>query len=82
MGGPLEPMDLPKRQFNELDSAARVGKAYLDITRRQTKAGLFVGQKFLHVFALVTLKLNHLTHDGVDNDGAIASYERCRSAAA
>lgn len=43
-----------------------------DLTHRQSKAIDFVGQKFLYVFALVTLKLNHLTHFIADDDGAIA----------
>lgn len=34
---------------------------------------LFVDQEFLDIFALITLKLNHLAHLSVIDDGAIAS---------
>jgi hypothetical protein len=42
---------------------------------------LLVGEELLNVFALITLKLNHLSHLTVDNDGAIASWwiiNRCQ----
>ena len=34
---------------------------------------LLVDQEFLNILSLITLKLNHLTHLGVDDNGAIAS---------
>jgi len=34
---------------------------------------LLVGEELLNIFALITLKLNHLSHLTVDNDGSIAS---------
>jgi hypothetical protein len=37
---------------------------------------LLVGEELLNIFALITLKLNHLSHLTVDNDGAIASWWR------
>lgn len=36
---------------------------------------LFVNEKFLNVFPLIALKLNHLPHLGVIDNGAIASWE-------
>lgn len=35
---------------------------------------LFVDQKILDIFALVTLKLDHLSHLCIVDDGAIARY--------
>jgi len=32
-----------------------------------------VGEEFLYILALIALKLDHLSHLAVDNDGAIAS---------
>jgi len=32
-----------------------------------------VGEELLNIFALITLKLNHLAHLTIDHDGAIAS---------
>ena len=40
--------------------------------RVKPKTFLFVGEKFLHIFALVSLKLNHLAHFSIRDDGAIA----------
>ena len=34
---------------------------------------LLIGEELLNIFALITLKLNHLAHFAVDHDGAIAS---------
>jgi len=34
---------------------------------------LLVGEELLNIFALISLKLDHLSHLGVNNDGAIAS---------
>lgn len=35
---------------------------------------IFGYQKLLHIFALITLKLDHLAHFAIGDDGAIASY--------
>jgi len=51
---------------------SRTRSAYFDGVTIQTKA-LFGGQEFLYIFALITLKLNHLTHLWAVDDGAIAS---------
>lgn len=45
----------------------------LDGLRIQLQAFLLIDQKLLHILALVALKLNHLAHLGVVDDGAIAS---------
>jgi len=34
---------------------------------------LLVGEELLNIFALITLKLDHLSHLTIDHDGAIAS---------
>jgi len=34
---------------------------------------LFVGEEFLNILALISLELNHLSHFGIDDNGAIAS---------
>ena len=34
----------------------------------------FVGEELLNILALIALKLDHLSHLSVDDDGAIASY--------
>lgn len=34
---------------------------------------LLVGEEFLNILALISLKLNHLSHFSINNDGAIAS---------
>lgn len=38
----------------------------------QLEALLLVDEEFLHILALVSLKLDHLSHLRVDDDGAIA----------
>lgn len=38
----------------------------------QLEAFLLVGQEFLDILTLISLQLNHLTHLGVGNNGAIA----------
>jgi hypothetical protein len=45
---------------------------YLDGLGVQLKAFLLVGQEFLNILALISLKLNHLAHLRVVDDGAIA----------
>jgi hypothetical protein len=46
---------------------------YLDGLRIQLEAFLLVGQELLDILTLISLKLNHLTHLSVRDDGAIAS---------
>lgn len=48
-------------------------KTYLDGLRIQLEAFLLVGQELLDILTLISLKLNHLTHLSVRDDGAIAS---------
>lgn len=36
------------------------------------EALFLVGKEFLHILALVSLELNHLSHLSVNDDGAIA----------
>ena len=45
----------------------------LDGLSIQFKALLLIDQEFLDILALITLKLNHLTHLTVIDDSAIAS---------
>ena len=45
---------------------------HLDGLRIETKALLFVCQKVLNILALISLKLDNLTHLGVCDYGAIA----------
>jgi hypothetical protein len=35
---------------------------------------IFVGKEVHHFGTMVTLELNHFTHVGIDDDGAIACY--------
>ena len=53
---------------------------YLDSLRIKLQAILLVDQKLLNIFTLITLKLNHLPHLGVVDNGAIASCEYPRLA--
>lgn len=39
----------------------------------QFKSFLFIREEFLYILALITLKLDHLSHLAVDDDSAIAS---------
>jgi hypothetical protein len=48
---------------------------YLNDLGIQFQPLLLVGEKFLHILALVPLKLDHLPHLTVVHDGAIASYQ-------
>lgn len=48
--------------------------AYLDGFSIKLKPFLFVYQKFLDVFALITLELNYLSHLSIVNNSAIASW--------
>ena len=47
--------------------------SYLDSLGIKCQAFLLIHKELLNVFALIALKLNHLTHLGIVNDGAIAS---------
>lgn len=48
--------------------------SYLDSLSIKLQALLLVGEEFLNILALISLKLDHLSHFSIDNDGAIASY--------
>ena len=48
------------------------GFAYLDELSIKFQALFLVDQEFLNIFALVALKLDHLTHLRITDDGAIA----------
>ena len=50
------------------------GKAYLNGLGIKLQTLLLVGEELLDIFALVTLKLDHLSHFTIDHDGAIASW--------
>ena len=54
-----------------MQSECRIG--YLDGFGIKFQPLLFVDQKLLDVFALITLQLYHLAHLGVVDDSAIAS---------
>lgn len=45
----------------------------LDSLGIELEAILFINEEFLNGFALITLKLNNLTHLGISHDSAIAS---------
>jgi hypothetical protein len=46
--------------------------AYLNGLGIKFQAFLLVGEELLNILALISLKLNHLPHLGVHDDGAIA----------
>lgn len=48
----------------------------LDGLAIKTEALLLVGEEVLNVLSLITLELDHLSHLGVGNDGAIAGCRR------
>jgi hypothetical protein len=50
------------------------GRAYLNGLGIKLQTLLLVGEELLDIFALVTLKLDHLSHFTIDHDGAIASW--------
>jgi hypothetical protein len=56
-------------------SAIRGIISYLDSLHVQGQAFLLIGEKFLNILALIALKLNHLSHLCIDDDGAIASLK-------
>lgn len=47
--------------------------SHLDGFGIKLQALLLINQEFLHILALVSLQLDHLSHLGVVDDGAIAS---------
>lgn len=51
---------------------ARLETVDLDGLAIETQALLLISQEILHIFALVSLELNHLAHLGIGDDGAIA----------
>lgn len=51
---------------------AFVKETYLDGLGIKLEAFLLVGQELLNILTLISLQLNHLTHLGVGNNGAIA----------
>lgn len=48
--------------------------AYLDGLNIKLQPFLLVGEEFLHILALVSLELDHLSHLIVRDNGAIASW--------
>ena len=46
---------------------------YLDCLSVKLQTFLLVDQELLHVFALISLQLDHLTHLSIVDNGAIAS---------
>lgn len=49
--------------------------SYLDRLDVKSQAFLLVGEEFLNIFALITLKLNYFAHLGVDDNGSIAGLK-------
>jgi hypothetical protein len=71
----LETVDLwedmsVKRQGNQ----GMTGLCYLNGLGIKLQTLLLVGEELLNILALVSLKLNHLSHLSINDDGAIASY--------
>jgi hypothetical protein len=64
-------MDL-KDNMSEAVTSCRTKDTYFDGVDLQTKS-IVGGQEFLYIFALITLKLNHLAHLSIVDNGAIAS---------
>jgi hypothetical protein len=70
----LEAMDLERIAFSRcLILRKSKNKLYLDSLGIKLQTLLLVGEELLNIFALIALKLNHLSHLSVDDDGAIAS---------
>jgi hypothetical protein len=69
----LEAMDLENGKSSErVNRKCRI--IYLDDLGIQFQPLLLVGEEFLHIFALISLKLDYLSHLAVIHDGAIAGY--------
>ena len=66
----LETVDLELSAVSEIDFAQ---EWYLDRLRIEFEA-VFGDQELLNIFALITLKLDHLAHLTIRNNRAIASY--------
>jgi hypothetical protein len=47
--------------------------SYLDGLGIKFQTLLLIGEELLNILALISLKLNHLPHLSIDDDGAIAS---------
>ena len=56
--------------------------AYLDGLGIELQSFLLVDQEFLNILTLITLKLDHLAHLRVIDDGAIASWNDKRPTSA
>jgi len=50
-----------------------MARTYFDGLGIELQAVL-VDEELLNIFTLITLKLNHLSHFSIDDNGAIASY--------
>jgi hypothetical protein len=71
----LETMDLYRQDISSGNTRRTKSTiSYLDGLGIQLKSFLFIGKKFLYILALIALKLNHLSHLTINDDGAIASY--------
>jgi len=70
----LETMDLEKACVNWGKSTVS-DNIYLDSLGIKLETFFLVGEELLNILALISLKLNHLSHFSIDNDGAIASCE-------
>lgn len=71
--GILEPVDLKKSIRAVSMSLVGIIFSYLDGLGVEFQPFLFVDQELLHILTLIALKLDHLAHFGVVDDGAIAS---------
>jgi len=65
--------DLTDQWLTGRRNIANLETVDLDGLGVQAEAFLLVTQKFLNVFALIALELNHLAHLSIRDDGAIAS---------
>ena len=50
------------------------GLCYLNGLGIKLQTLLLIGEELLNILALISLKLNHLSHLSINDDGAIASY--------
>jgi len=62
----------PVRANDTTSQSSTLEPVDLDGLGIQLQAFLLINEKFLHVFALIALQLNHLAHLRVIDDGAIA----------
>lgn len=54
----------------------RVHVYYLNGLGIKLQAFFLVREELLNILALIALELDHLSHLGINDDGAIASYRR------